>query len=41
MKEFEPSHAAFLSIKIENYRANPATNTLNPKAAHLNCQLHQ
>ena len=34
-KEFEPSFAAALSIKHENCRANPATNTLDSKAVHI------
>ena len=41
MKEFEISLVALSSIQTENYRANPATNTLNPKAAYITCQLHQ
>ena len=41
MKEYEPSLVALLSIKIENYKADPTRNTLNPKAVHINCQIHQ
>ena len=36
MKEYGPSPAAFIH-KIEHYRANPRANTLNPKAAQINC----
>ena len=41
MKESEPSFAAVVSMKIKNYRADPATNTLNSKALHITCLLHQ
>ena len=41
MNEFEASFVALLSIKIKNYRADPATNTINPKAAYITCLLHQ
>ena len=41
MKEFEPSFIALQPVKIQNYRVNPATNTLNPKVADINGQLHQ
>ena len=41
MKEFDPSLVALLFVKIKNYRADPTTNALNPKALHITCQLHQ
>ena len=37
-KYFKPSLVALSPIKIRNYRANPATNTLNYKAAYITCQ---
>ena len=41
MKEFDPSFVAILSMKSENYRADPATNTLNPEAVHITLLSHQ